>query len=72
MASTGAWWWCRHHERVEAADTRCPPEDRLGPYASEAEARNWKERVEARNEQWDAEDRAWSGDEEDSGGVSGR
>jgi len=65
MAATGAWWWCRYHERVEGADTRCPPEDLLGPYESEADARNWKERVETRNERWEAEDRAWSGDEED-------
>ena len=61
----GSWWWCRRHDRVEGADTKCPPEDRMGPYGSESDARRWKERVEARNEQWDAEDRAWTGDDDE-------
>ncbi len=65
MADAGSWWWCRRHGRVEAAGTTCPPEDRLGPYESEAAARNWRDRVESRNEQWDAEDRAWSGGDDD-------
>ena len=62
--TTGSWYWCRKHERVEDASSPCPPEDRLGPYESEEAARNWKAKVDARNEEWEAEDRAWEGDDE--------
>jgi hypothetical protein len=27
-------------------------------------AEHWKEKVEARNEKWDAEDREWNGDDD--------
>ena len=62
--TTGPFWWCRKHERVEGESSTCPPEDRLGPYESEVAAQNWKDRVEARNEEWDAEDREWTGDDD--------
>jgi hypothetical protein len=35
----------------------------MGPYESQAEAERWKEKVDARNEDWDREDREWSGEE---------
>jgi len=35
----------------------------LGPYPSRDAAEHWKEKVEARNEAWDADDKAWSGDD---------
>ena len=59
------WYWCMHHKRVERGADGCPPDERMGPYPSEEAARNWREGVEARNDEWEAEDRAWSGDEED-------
>ena len=56
------YWWCLSHERVEE-DHDCPGSDRLGPYPSREAAQNWKDRAEARNDAWDAEDRKWRGDD---------
>ncbi len=61
----GEWYWCLDHERAEPADEACAPAQRLGPYASKEEAIHWQDRVEARNEAWDEEDRRWEGDTED-------
>jgi len=61
-ANTGEWFWCLRHQRPEHGEDACEAEQRLGPYASESEARAWKERVETRNDEWDAEDRRWEGD----------
>ena len=58
------WYWCLEHKAAERADGGCPPDRRLGPYPSREAAEHWKERVEARNEAWDAEDRSWSGDDD--------
>ncbi|MGI8983047.1 MAG: hypothetical protein ACR2HM_00695 [Acidimicrobiales bacterium] len=54
----GSWYWCLKHGRAEGAGG-CPPEHRLGPYESREAAEHWKDRVEARNEEWDREDREW-------------
>ena len=62
---SGQWYWCLAHKRAEPADVACGAEQRLGPYESEQEAVRWRERVEARNEAWDEEDRRWEGDTED-------
>ena len=64
-AGTGEWYWCMDHGRAEEASEACRPADRLGPYRSKEEAIHWKDRVEARNEEWEEEDRRW---EEESGG----
>jgi len=61
---TQTWYWCLKHGRAETADAACPPDDRLGPYESQDAAEHWKDRVDARNETWEAEDRAWTGDDE--------
>ena len=61
---TGSWYWCLKHGRAEGAEGSCPPEDRMGPYESKEAAEHWKDRVEARNEEWDREDREWSGEED--------
>lgn len=53
--ATGQWYWCFKHSAVEPPDG-CANTDRLGPYASPEEARNWRERVHARNEAWDDEE----------------
>jgi hypothetical protein len=58
------WYWCLDHSAAEPADGPCPPSRRLGPYPSRAAAEHWKEKVEARNEKWDAEDREWNGDDD--------
>jgi hypothetical protein len=57
--SGGEFYWCLDHNRVEGADSPCPPDRRMGPYESQDAAEQWNERVESRNEQWDAEDKAW-------------
>lgn len=60
---TGSWYWCLEHGRAERGDaTSCPPGDRMGPYETAAAAEHWKDRLEARNEAWDREDRERSGD----------
>ena len=63
-APTQTWYWCLRHHRAEPADERCPAVDLLGPYPTEADAARWQEKVEARNETWDAEDRRWEGDDQ--------
>ena len=63
MTESTGWYWCLDHKRAEDADHACRAEVRLGPYASKAEAEHWRERVDARNARWDAEDRAWAGED---------
>lgn len=61
MTTTGEeWYWCLRHQRPEQGEAACEADHRLGPYASEEEARHWKERVDARNEQWEEDDRRWN------------
>lgn len=57
---SGEWYWCLRHSAVEPADG-CANNRRMGPYASAEEARNWRQRVEDRNEVWD------DGDDGDDG-----
>ena len=63
-ADDDGWYWCVHHGRVEQGATGCPPGERMGPYPTEAAARDWRRQVEARNDAWDADDRAWSGEDD--------
>jgi len=49
---TEKFWWCLNHDRVEPQDG-CAWKDRLGPYATEAEAARALEKVKERNEEWD-------------------
>lgn len=51
-------WFCLKHHRVEGHDG-CRNADRLGPYATEAEAARALERVQERNEAWKEQDEAW-------------
>lgn len=60
--SVGPYYWCLEHKRVEVASDRCKADNRLGPYVTEAEARNWRERVEDRNDAWDDQDEDWHGE----------
>jgi hypothetical protein len=51
----GEWYYCFKHKKVETRD-ECTEMDRMGPYPTREDAANWRERVAARNEAWDAED----------------
>jgi len=53
------WYWCLDHNAAEPADSPCPPDRRWGPYPTREAAEHWKEKVEARNEAWDAADKEW-------------
>lgn len=55
----GEFYWCTKHSRVESGDDVCPVRDRIGPFATAAEARDALETVRQRNEAWDAEDARW-------------
>lgn len=59
------WYWCQRHDRVEPASERCAADQRIGPFPTPDAAAGWKDTIEARNEAWDAADRAWEGDDED-------
>lgn len=59
-------YFCLNHHTVEGRDG-CKAADRLGPYATRAEAEQALARVEERNEAWD-EDEAGPGP---SGGAAG-
>jgi len=45
-------WYCLKHHAVEGAEG-CAYADRLGPYATEAEAARALEKIEERNREWD-------------------
>ena len=64
-ADGGGWYWCVQHGRVEGEDDACAADDRMGPYPSEDAARNWRQLAEAREEKWKADDRAWSGEDDE-------
>lgn len=65
------WYWCLTHGRAEAEDARDDVDNSLGPYPTEQDAENWRETVEARNEAWEAADKAWNDDEADDGADAG-
>lgn len=62
MTEEPKFYWCMDHKRVEGDDSPCPPDRRMGPYRSEADAAHWREKVESRNEEWDEADRRWEGE----------
>lgn len=62
---TAPYWWCLRHRRVEDARTTCRADERLGPYATEAAARDWREQHGEREDAWEAEDERWHGTDED-------
>jgi len=59
------WYWSLTEGRVVRAEERGPADDVLGPYPPEAAARNWRDTVEERNDTWDDQDKAWSGEEDE-------
>jgi len=58
-----SYFFCLKHHTVEGEDG-CRASDRLGPYATEAEAARALEKVEERNEAWD-DDPKWNDDAEE-------
>lgn len=62
MSESGEFYFCLNHHTVEGVDG-CKAADRLGPYATRAEAEQALEKVEERNEAWD-NDPAWNDDEQ--------
>ena len=64
-AESAEWYFCLRHHQVEPREG-CKAADRLGPYATRAEAENALEKVAERNETWD-NDPHWNDDEGDSG-----
>jgi hypothetical protein len=55
MSEQQRWYFCVKHQTVEPEDG-CPAKDRLGPYNSREEAAHAMEKVQERNQQWDAAD----------------
>lgn len=55
MSDDGDWWFCLKHMRVEHGPG-CPNRERMGPYASEAEAASAIEHARERNRRWEAQD----------------
>ncbi len=60
MSDEQEYWFCLKHKTVEPREG-CRNQDRLGPYASQAEASKALDKVEERNEDWD-HDPKWTGD----------
>jgi hypothetical protein len=60
-----SYWYNTSTGQVETDDTRGQAQDVMGPYETEAEARNALTSAARRTEQWDREDREW-----DSKGTS--
>lgn len=58
------WYWSLTEKRAVPAAERGHPRDVLGPYPTKEAAENWQATVEARNEQWDEDEREWEGDED--------
>jgi hypothetical protein len=60
--SNGNFYYCLKHRAVEGAEG-CRSEDRLGPYATQAEAEAALTKVAERNETWD-NDPKWNDTDE--------
>jgi hypothetical protein len=59
----GSYFWCLKHRRVEWGDNVCRAKHRLGPFATVADAEAALATVEQRNDDWEAEDARWHGEE---------
>lgn len=57
-ADDQGWYWCMRHQTAEQGQG-CRALDRLGPYATAEDARNWRQSVERRNRSWDDADDRW-------------
>jgi hypothetical protein len=59
----GPYYWCLRHSRVETDDDVCPASVTMGPYETRVQAEQALARVAERNQQWDAEDDRWTGEQ---------
>ena len=59
------WYWSLTEQRALHVSEKGPADQVLGPYPSKDAAERWRERVDARNEEWDGDDDAWEGDDDD-------
>jgi hypothetical protein len=59
----GPFYWCLRHSRVETDKNVCPASMTMGPYGSRTEAEQALDRVAKRQQQLDAEDAQWSGEQ---------
>ena len=55
MGVAVSWYYCLVHQKVEPQDG-CANAERLGPYATEAEAQDALELAKQRNEAFDADE----------------
>ena len=60
MSVDDQWWFNLRTQEVEQG-LGDPNSERLGPYATEQEARDVLARMHARNEAWDAQDKGEDG-----------
>lgn len=58
-----AWWYNLLSGQVEENEG-APNAERLGPFETEAEAKNAIDHARERNEKWDKENSSWDGDNE--------
>jgi hypothetical protein len=58
--SDADWYWDLDKQIAVRADNRGPADQTLGPYASKAEAENWKATSENRNDIWESSDDEWN------------
>ncbi len=65
--SDGEYWFNVKLHRVETTEDLSPSKDRLGPYATRAEAERALEKAAQRNEDWDG-DPDWNDDAPAAGG----
>ncbi len=59
------YWFNINTRQVEHEDSKSASDDLMGPYDTEEAARNALATAAERTEQWDAEDRAWEGEDAD-------
>ncbi len=57
--SSDEWYFDLKRGVAVPAAERGHADHMLGPYPSKAAAENWRNTVEARNEDWDADDERW-------------
>jgi hypothetical protein len=55
----GEWYFDLKKGEAVPAGERGPADHLLGPYPTRSAAENWRDRVESRNEAWDADDERW-------------
>jgi hypothetical protein len=58
-----AYWYNIQTKQVETDENRSRNDDVMGPYETEAEASNAIAAAHENTEKWDAEDRAWEGED---------